>query len=467
MDKFPSHFQRLTEGLPADKKDEIEEAIATSPYLQQRMTQAMAAGQLEHIRLTAPGANEGGHYDSDEKAIYVSVDTYTRSDLKKPRDRIDVITSTLGHETSHALNTVDSRKTLYFVTAQVTEEMRAAGPGGSVDVTPLFAIHQRAARRDEAMAEIEGWNALASRIQHTNGGHISRMDMLDRAKATTGCVKLDERDIPHLAPGIILDQDMHMADTRLPKAGAINVDPVAQCHFDQSAKTLGAQGKADYRNYYGAYLIEQIGQDTAAWIDPPTLRLDMGKLGLEPAQLESTRLNLGGRNLSLVDTSQGQRFVTLRHTGDGIKHTPDETTPASRDRDIRGFDPDARTSNTCIKTPGPTAHPIFADPDHPQHALYSKLKAHLPDYTSETRLSQFTAECHLAGITSRTLASIHIEDGQAAFAAREGWSRAALDIGKAPPSVQESVRRAEVHDQNVQEQAPLRTGHQQAPMMAH
>ena len=120
------------------------------------MNQAIEAGQLRHIRLTPPGVNEGGHYDSHEKAIYVSVDTFTKPGLEEPRRRIDVITSTLGHETGHALNTAESRKTLHFVAAQITEEIRAAGPGGSADVTPHFSLYQRAARRDEAIAEVEG-----------------------------------------------------------------------------------------------------------------------------------------------------------------------------------------------------------------------------------------------------------------------------------------------------------------------
>lgn len=469
MDKFPLHFHRLTEELPTGKKSEIEEAIASSPYLQQRMTEAIQANQLKHIRLIPPGASERGHYNAREKAIYISADTFLDPILQNRRNRLDVLTSTLGHETGHALNTKESDKTLYFVTAQVIEEMRAAGPSGSVDVTPLFAIHQRAARRDEAMAEIDGWNALASRIQHTNSGNISHKEMLDRAKLTTGCVNRDSRDVPQLARGIVLDQDMHMADTRLPKAGAINVEPVAQCHFDQSARSLGAQGKADYRNYYGASLIEQIGQDTTAWIRPPLIKLDMARLGLDPAQLESTGLNLGGKDLSLVDTSQQHQLITLRHAGEGRRHTPDEIA-RQPERDIHDIAPVAlypdRDDTQREPAPYRAASPAFSDLDHPQHALYSKLKAHLPDYTSETRLSQFTAECHLAGITPRSLASIHIEGLQATFTAHQGWPRVDVDMNMTP-SIQDSLHRTEAHHRDMQERASsMQAGQrEQAPVM--
>lgn len=438
MSSLPPHFLRLTDGLSAEKRSKIEEAIATSPYLQQRMSQAIRAGRLEHIRLTEPGANEGGHYDSHEKAIYVSADTFTRPGLEDQRRRIDVITSTLGHETGHALNAAESRKTLYFVAAQITEEVRAAGPGGSVDVTPHFSLHQRSARRDEAMAEIEGWNALASRIQHTSGGEISREEMLRRAVPTTGCVTRDNQNAPQLARGIVLDQDMHMSDTRLPKAGAINVEPVAQCHFDQSARTLGAQGKADYRNYYGAYLIEQVGQDTAHWVRPPTIKLDMARLGLDPTQLESTGLNLGGRNLGLIDTSDGQRPLTLRHADDGQKRIPDSTVTV-HDRDVQDNERIprlAQSGNHAVlqrgePAPVPAMPAAHREPGHPQHALYETLKRHLPDYTSEARLSQFTEACHTAGITSRSLATIDVEGTQARFSTREGWPRIELDLDQA------------------------------------
>lgn len=61
MTSLPPHLQRLTDGLPEDKRPYIEEAIATAPYLQERMTRAIEAGRLEHIRLTPSGVNEGGH----------------------------------------------------------------------------------------------------------------------------------------------------------------------------------------------------------------------------------------------------------------------------------------------------------------------------------------------------------------------------------------------------------------------
>jgi hypothetical protein len=383
MSKLPAHLQHLTDELPADQRADVEAAINSSPYLQQRMANVMRIGQLEHIRLTGPGAHEGGHYDDRENAIYLSADLFTPGAFRKSTEKLDAITSTLGHENGHALNARESDKTLYFVTAQITEEIRAAGPGGVVDLTGYFAMHQRSARRDEAAAEIEGWNALASRIEHTNGGTISRQEMLSRAQQSTNCVAGSAAN-PKLASGIVLDPDMQMSDTRLPKAGPINLEPVAVCHFDKSASSLGDQGKANYANYYGAYLMEQIGQDTAIWSNPPTIKLDMQQLGLTKAQLESTGLNLGGQDLHFFDISQGgYKPVVVRHSGSGVQHAPD----------------------IVIETTDVRSAPVMSMPGHDAHTLWLQAQSHLsrPDLVPSGMLTQDEKARLTAGVVAGAL----------------------------------------------------------------
>ncbi len=243
MAKLSPNLQHLTDELPADKRKDIEEAIASSPHLRQIMTEAVNAGTLEHIRMGVPGANEGGHYNDDKRAIYLSPDTFTDPILKsRPEMRLDAITSTLGHETGHALYAEKSRKELYFTTGSITEGIRAAGPGGEFDATGLVGAYIRDARRNEAQAEMHGWDALASRIEYTKGAPPRREEMLQRVNPSTDCVDGPQKN-PKLEAGIILDADMYMSDTRLPKAGPINLEPVAQCHFDTSGKSLGAGGE--------------------------------------------------------------------------------------------------------------------------------------------------------------------------------------------------------------------------------
>lgn len=106
----------------------------------------------------------------------------------------------------------------------------------------------------------------------------------------------------------------------------------------------------------------------------------------------------------------------------------------------------------------------FSESGHPQHRLYSVLKSHLPECTSEARLSQFTAACHRAGIKPHTLESIEVHGQQASFSTRSGWPRADVDMREPSPPVQHSLEaadeagresRSQVHAEQAQVRAQL------------
>lgn len=405
MAELSPNLQRLTEELPVDQRRDVEEAIASSPYLRQIMTQAVNAGTLEHIRMGVPAANEGGHYDDAKRAIYLSPDTFEIPIFQtRPDKRLDAITSTLGHETGHALDAEQARRNLSYVTNNVALGLRAA-EGGVVDMTPMVGAYLHGARQDEAQAEIHGWNALASRLEHIKGHTPSREEMLSRADASTDCVRRDHNDVPRLSPGIILDTDMQMSDTRLPKAGPINLEPVAQCHFDNPRASLGEGGAADYRNYYAAYLIQQIADDTRDQRYPARVELDMAKLGLDKAQLESTGLRLGDGDFYFTDISQGgRRPVVLHGAGSGVQGAPDvePTQPAI-----------ARTA------------PLLSDVTHPDHGLFlqaregvhalDRERGRAPDQTSDQLAAALTAEGKAQGM--RDIHHVVMNtDGSRAFA---------------------------------------------------
>lgn len=398
MTKLSPNLQHLTDELPPSKRAEIEEAVASSPHLRQSMTEAVNAGTLEHIRLGVAGANEGGHYDDGKRAIYLSPETFT--EFPRKEKRLDAITSTLGHETGHALYAEKASKELYFTTGSITNGIRAAGPGGEFDATGLVGAYIRNARRNEAQAEMHGWDALASRLENLQGKPPSRKDMLERVNSSTACV----HGLPgkaELEAGIVLDADMYMSNTRLPKAGPINLEPVAQCHFDNSRASLGAGGAANYTNYYGAYLVQQLADDTRNWVNPPTIRLDMEKLGLDKVQLESTGLRVGNDGFQLVDTSQGKyKPMTLRSSGSGIQGTPDAQEPA-----LAGASPSV-----------PSA-PLMTDPSHAAHGMYLRAQG---------ALGQVEAAPGMAGLTQherQTLGASVVAETLSA----EGWNFTRID----------------------------------------
>jgi hypothetical protein len=174
--------------------------------------------------------------------------------------------------------------------------------------------------------------------------------MLRRADGSTDCVDPIKKGGHKLASGIVLDTDMQMSDTRLPKAGPINLEPVAQCHFDNPRTSLGVGGAADYTNYYGAYLVQQLADDTRHWVNPPTIKLDMEKLGLDKTQLESTGLRLGNDGFSLIDISRSSyKPMALRSSGSGIQGAPDAEQSVAH-----------------------VAPPLLSEATHPAHLMYTQ-----------------------------------------------------------------------------------------------
>jgi hypothetical protein len=114
-----------------------------------------------------------------------------------------------------------------------------------------------------------------------------------------------------LGRGILLDTDFQMSDDRLPKTGPINREPVAACFFDQKPEDtrIGKEGKSDYANYYGARVFEEIQDSLQGWQNPPQIQIDMAKLKLGPALLES---------LAMLGPSKARR---ARHQGiDTVTH---------------------------------------------------------------------------------------------------------------------------------------------------
>lgn len=191
---------------------------------------------------------------------------------------------------------------------------------------------------------------------------------------------------PRLEAGIVLDADMQMSDTRLPKAGPINLEPVAQCHFDNPRTSLGAGGAADYTNYYGAFLVQQLADDTRHWVNPPMIKLDMETLGLNKTQLESTGLRLGNDGFSLIDTSRDSyKPMTLRSNGSGIQGTPDLDQSVAQ----RAVSP-----------------PLLSDSSHPAHAMYTQAlsQIELGGVVPSGLLTQEEKSLLAAGVVSQFLA---------------------------------------------------------------
>ncbi len=158
--------------------------------------------------------------------------------------------------------------------------------------------------------------------------------------------------------------------------------------------------------------MEQLADDTKNWVDPPTVKLDMAKLGLDKAQLESTGLRLGNAGFSLVDTSEGKyKPMTPRSNGSGIQGTPDAQEPA-----LAGQSPSA-----------PSA-PLMTDPAHPAHGMYLRAQGALAQVETSPSmggLTQHERQKLGASVVAETLSA-------------EGWNFTRMDHavpGKIDPQI--------------------------------
>lgn len=340
-------------GLPPSAVADMEAAIATSPYLSSVMVDAMNQGRLSRLSVTTQ-PHEGGHYDTASKTVFVSADAFTTKSIE-PQARIDNVASVIGREVGHALTASARSMEAERLSAATQIALRdAAGNASYVDLTRDAQRYLDFTRRDEALAELVGMNALASRMSGGPAARFNIDDFLDRAAPTTRCVdQPKENRPPALAPGIRLrDDGMQLTGNRFSSAA---VEAVAACHYDKSAG-LGRDGSSNYRNYYGATVLETIAASRAelsksSTQDLPEVRLDLASLRLDLRQLERNGLDLGGpgKSFGFTDTSHGKlELKTVRDTGSA-------TDKASKD----------------IAAEPPAPAPMRADrPGHPDHAAF-------------------------------------------------------------------------------------------------
>ena len=152
---------------------------------------------------------------------------------------------TLGHELQHGFNhaaTMQAYATFQKEAMQATKSHH--------DYTAAIGNLIAANRRDEAGAEIAGWNAVVSMVKTTHSNptledvykaqpaRLSDFIVVSRASTTAYTLK----------PNLILNADFTLSPT------PDNLEAMGQNFFDKipDDTRLGALGNSDYANYYGA-----------------------------------------------------------------------------------------------------------------------------------------------------------------------------------------------------------------------
>lgn len=337
------------QGLPPSAVADLEATIASSPYLSNVMSSAIESGSLKHLATTNE-PHQSGHYDNLTGTIHLNASNFDPKNYDNASDRRDSLTVVLGHETGHALLADAAQRERYTLSYNVTEGIRTASrEQTAVDVTEPADRYLTFMRRNEAMAELVGMNALASRV--TGGaGEFDRAEFLRRADPSTPCVEKGK-----LASGIHLSpQGIQVIGHGFQKSPAI--EAVAQC-FTDPTRSIGQHGKSSYRDTHGAFVMSTVASEfndyaKGTTMHVPDVEMNLATLKLDPRRVERAGLDLGGagQSFSYVDTSRGQ------HERETVSHTKAHEVPGAAHR------PEALASAP------PAAAPLRADnPAHPDH----------------------------------------------------------------------------------------------------
>ncbi len=338
----------------ADQLTNFRAAVNASPSIIQQLNSAVASGQLTEIRPLPLGTNVGGQFVPGASAMEVPLQIMTTP--SGGRFNPAELTYVLGHEVQHAINQpglVASR------TAFVDEMKRISAAGNAVnDYTAPTAAVLAANRRDEATAQVGGWNATVDMVRATNPTPSTE----DIYRANPGRMQryIDitpgTPDTYATKPGVTLNADMSMSPS------APNVEAMGRAFFDNPASVsrLGHHGNSDYTNVYALDAINYIAWHEQNFARPlsngsmPQVQLNMTQLGLSESIIEQNGLTLGGpgHRLPYLDSStQPPTASAFDHTLNTHQHVPTPPTPVVPGPTTPTSDTSTLPSSTSLPTP--------------------------------------------------------------------------------------------------------------------
>ena len=304
-----------------DQVENLRRIIIESPALARQVDAAIAAGHLKQFELQPADVNAGGTYLGDTKSIALPASALSTPAAPDTLDAAE-LTFVLGHEIQHGFNHAEAARALEQFDADLLE---VAGRPTGHDYTEAIGTLLAANRRDEASANIEGWNALASRVQ-TAKPEATLGDLYDASTRSKQFVSLQPGPpITYAAhPDLTLNDDLSMTAT------AANIEGMGKHYYDEGVSSqLGHNSNSDYQNYYGAYAISLACQYEAVNPAPDgisRMEVNMQKLGLQERLLEQNGLDLGEDSptrQAYFDTSTSPSTLHyFDHTVDTHVHLP-------------------------------------------------------------------------------------------------------------------------------------------------
>ncbi len=291
LDKILTDFEKANDTKFSTPGKNLRELLEKSPDLKARVVDSVGKGHLEKFEMLPRGANAGGTYSSDSKAIELPPADLKRAgkDTAAAAELIFV----MGHEIQHSFNsTVADKASADFV----KEAERIAKTKGPHDYTAAVKTLIQANRDDEASAHIGGFNAIASKVLKSKPD-AGLKELYNAAPGRMGDFIDRTGRSPNFAyamkPGLTLEADNTLKTT--PE----NVKAMGKHYFDQppSSARLGAKGNQDYPNYYGEWAVNVIHDAEkralveAKKADPkavaPEVKINMAEIGLKASLLDT------------------------------------------------------------------------------------------------------------------------------------------------------------------------------------
>jgi hypothetical protein len=372
------NFQRTVNESPVAAAEMMRAATTRDPNATPR------ANLLENFAFVPPGMSAGGTYNPSTNTLNLPpLNLQTPTPGGPGRFSADDMAFVIGHEVDHSFNSVAKAQAL----ATFSQSIRQIAGSATVthDYTAPATNYIEAARRDEASAEIAGWNALVSRQQQLNPGtNLNTILALNTTSRQADFISLDVATGSAVArPGLTFNPDATLPDT------PANVAAMGQHYFNrpdpanaqpgQRPVRLGESGRSDYPNYYGTFVVEEIIQTErqhAAQHPGVThkLTLNMSAIGLRETLMEQEGINIRTNPATpqtYYDSSQTPAVQgTFHHTQDGSvnpahNHTHVPVVPSLGGGQSRalGTDQDA----PAVEPPRQSAAQQLSSPDQALH----------------------------------------------------------------------------------------------------
>jgi hypothetical protein len=320
-------------GVTAQELKNLQATIDASPALTDEVNNAVAQGHLQYIvPLNNPHA--GGEYNAAAHEMRLPL-----AMLNSPASgafNIGEPTFVLGHELQHGFNTATAATAQEKFATDL--QAIAQSPAHRHDYTAPIGEMIAANRRDEAGAEISGWNAIVSAAQKDATDHHQAApglaEIYARSPGRMGdFIDVDRSHFPPtyaVRPNLTLNADMTMAAT------PHNIEGMGQNYFDRGA-SLGHNGNSSYANYYGSYAVG-LATNYERSYNPPAhaqpghavpagheMDVNLAQLHLSPRIMGENGIDLGANThpMPYVDNStHPPTHAQFRHTINNHTYAP-------------------------------------------------------------------------------------------------------------------------------------------------